>query len=295
MNAHSALGIPGLRKFTGTVTGVNRASLDKDPREVASMFDGVAKRYDLTNTVLSLGQDRFWRRATRSALRIGSGDKVLDLAAGTAVSTVELARSGAWCVAADFSVGMLAAGGGRDVPKVAGDATRLPFDDGVFDAVTISFGLRNVVDHAAGLREMARVTRPGGRLVVCEFSTPTNRLFATAYKEYLMQALPRIARKVSSNPDAYVYLAESIRAWPDQPHLARQISDAGWSAVRWRNLSGGIVALHAAVETVALGSRECTVASRIPTAQSARIRGPIPAWSGRSPRSGSTATCRCRP
>ncbi len=243
-----AVGIPALRNLTGSVADVSRASLDKDPREVASMFDAVAQRYDLTNTVLSLGQDRFWRRATRSALRIGSGDKVLDLAAGTAVSTVELARSGAWCVAADFSVGMLAAGGGRDVPKVAGDATRLPFADDVFDAVTISFGLRNVVDHAAGLREMARVTRPGGRLVVCEFSTPTNKLFATAYKEYLMQALPRIARKVSSNSDAYVYLAESIRAWPDQAQLAHRIADAGWSTVRWRNLSGGIVALHAAVK-----------------------------------------------
>jgi demethylmenaquinone methyltransferase / 2-methoxy-6-polyprenyl-1,4-benzoquinol methylase len=227
---------------------VSRASLDKDPREVASMFDAVARRYDLTNTVLSLGQDRFWRRATRSALRIGPGDDVLDLAAGTAVSTEELTRSGAWCVAADFSVGMLAAGAGRRVPKVAGDATRLPFADGVFDAVTISFGLRNVVDHTAGLREMARVTRPGGRLVVCEFSTPTNGPFATVYKEYLMQALPRIARTVSSNPDAYVYLAESIRAWPDQAQLARQIADAGWSTVRWRNLTGGIVALHAAVK-----------------------------------------------
>ncbi|MFV9634519.1 demethylmenaquinone methyltransferase [Mycobacterium neumannii] len=228
---------------------MSRATLEKNPRDVASMFDAVARRYDLTNTVMSLGQDRFWRRATRAALRIGPHDRVLDLAAGTAVSTVELATSGAWCVAADFSVGMLAAGASRDVPKVAGDATRLPFDDGVFDAVTISFGLRNVVDHVAGLREMARVTRPGGRLVVCEFSTPTNRLFATVYKEYLMQALPRIARAVSSNPDAYVYLAESIRAWPDQTQLARQIADAGWSSVRWRNLSGGIVALHAATKS----------------------------------------------
>ncbi|MGV0644570.1 demethylmenaquinone methyltransferase [Mycolicibacterium sp. XJ2546] len=227
---------------------MSRATLDKDPHDVASMFDAVARRYDLTNTVLSLGQDRFWRRATRAALRIGPGDKVLDLAAGTAVSTVELAASGAWCVAADFSVGMLAAGQRRDVPKVAGDATRLPFADGVFDAVTISFGLRNVVDHAAGLREMARVTRPGGRLVVCEFATPTNRAFATAYKEYLMQALPRIARAVSSNPEAYVYLAESIRAWPDQQGLAREIAEAGWSSVRWRNLTGGIVALHAATK-----------------------------------------------
>jgi demethylmenaquinone methyltransferase/2-methoxy-6-polyprenyl-1,4-benzoquinol methylase len=225
---------------------VGRASLDKDPREVASMFDAVARRYDLTNTVLSLGRDRSWRRATRKALDAGAGDDVLDLAAGTAVSTEELARSGAWCVAADFSVGMLLAGMSRSVPKVAGDATRLPFADQTFDAVTISFGLRNVVDHEAGLREMARVTKPGGRLVVCEFSTPTNPLFGTVYKEYLMQALPRVARAVASNPDAYVYLAESIRAWPDQGELARRIQRAGWSAVRWRNLTGGIVALHAA-------------------------------------------------
>lgn len=209
------------------------------------MFDGVARRYDLTNTVLSMGQDRYWRKATRSTLAVGPGQKVLDLAAGTAVSTVELAKSGAWCVAADFSVGMLAAGAARDVPKVAGDATRLPFGDDVFDAVTISFGLRNVVDTQAGLREMARVTRPGGRLVVCEFSTPSNALFATVYKEYLMRALPRVARAVSSNPEAYVYLAESIRAWPDQAALAQQITQAGWAGVCWRNLTGGIVALHA--------------------------------------------------
>jgi len=227
---------------------VSRASLDKDPRDVASMFDGVARRYDITNTVLSAGQDRSWRRATREALRIGPGDRVLDLAAGTAVSTVELEKSGAWCVAADFSVGMLRAGAARPVPKVAADATRLPFADGVFDAVTISFGLRNVVDNLTGLGEMARVTRPGGRLVVCEFSTPTIPVFSTIYMNYLMRALPKVAEAVSSNPEAYVYLAESIRAWPDQPALARRIEEAGWGEVRWRNLTGGIVALHAAVK-----------------------------------------------
>lgn len=215
---------------------------------MASMFDGVARRYDITNTVLSAGQDRAWRRATREALGVGPGDKVLDLAAGTAVSTVELEKSGAWCMAADFSVGMLKAGAARPVPKVAADATRLPFGDAVFDAVTISFGLRNVVDNLAGLREMARVTRPGGRLVVCEFSTPTVPVFSTIYKNYLMRALPRVAEAVSSNPEAYVYLAESIRAWPDQVALARRIEEAGWSQVRWRNLTGGIVALHAAVK-----------------------------------------------
>ncbi|MCB0939525.1 MAG: demethylmenaquinone methyltransferase [Mycobacterium sp.] len=227
---------------------MSRASLDKDPRDVASMFDAVARRYDITNTVLSAGQDRYWRRATRRALDLGPGDTVLDLAAGTAVSTVELAKSGAWCVAADFSVGMLHAGAVRPVPKVGADATKLPFADDSFDAVTISFGLRNVVDHSAGLREMARVTKPGGRLVVCEFSTPVVPVFSTVYKEYLMRALPRVATAVSSNPEAYVYLAESIRAWPDQAELARRIEAAGWSQVRWRNLTGGIVALHAAVK-----------------------------------------------
>ena len=227
---------------------MSRATLDKDPRDVASMFDAVARRYDITNTVLSLGQDRAWRRATRSALNIGPRDSVLDLAAGTAVSTVELAKSGAWCVAADFSVGMLHAGLSRPVPKVGADATKLPFADESFDAVTISFGLRNVVDHSAGLREMARVTRPGGRLVVCEFSTPVVPVFSFVYKEYLMRALPRVATAVSSNPEAYVYLAESIRAWPEQADLARRIEAAGWSNVRWRNLTGGIVALHAATK-----------------------------------------------
>ncbi|MBF6172831.1 demethylmenaquinone methyltransferase [Nocardia blacklockiae] len=221
-----------------------RASLEKQPHEVASMFDGVAKRYDLTNTVISGGQDRYWRWATRKALQLRPGERVLDLAAGTGVSTLEFAKSGAWCVATDFSQGMLAAGRFRKVPMVAGDATALPFADAVFDAVTISYGLRNVSDPDAALREMLRVTKPGGRLVVAEFSTPVFPPFRTLYMEYLMKALPRVARAVSSNPDAYVYLAESIRAWPNQPQLALRLADAGWSAVKWRNLTGGIVALH---------------------------------------------------
>jgi demethylmenaquinone methyltransferase/2-methoxy-6-polyprenyl-1,4-benzoquinol methylase len=225
--------------------------LDKDPRDVASMFDGVAKRYDLTNSVLSFAQDRRWRRATRAALDLRPGDRVLDLAAGTGVSTVELARSGAWAVATDFSLGMLRAGKGRSVPFVAGDALHLPYADGAFDAVTISFGLRNVVQHEQGLVELARVTRPGGRLVVCEFSTPTFSPFRAVYMNYLMRALPAVARAVSSNPEAYVYLAESIRAWPDQAALATRIQAAGWTGVGWRNLTGGIVALHRAVKPAA--------------------------------------------
>ncbi|MET9212063.1 MULTISPECIES: demethylmenaquinone methyltransferase [unclassified Nocardia] len=221
-----------------------RASLDKQPHEVASMFDGVAKRYDLTNTVISAGQDRYWRWATRRALGLRPGERVLDLAAGTGVSTVELGKSGAWCVATDFSQGMLAAGRFRQVPMVAGDAMALPFADDSFDAVTISFGLRNVADIDLALREMLRVTKPGGRVVVCEFSTPVFGPFRTVYMEYLMKALPRVARAVSSNPDAYVYLAESIRAWPNQRRLARRIADAGWDSVQWRDLTGGVVALH---------------------------------------------------
>jgi demethylmenaquinone methyltransferase/2-methoxy-6-polyprenyl-1,4-benzoquinol methylase len=210
------------------------------------MFDAVAARYDLTNTLLSGGQDKLWRMATRRAVRGGAGERVLDLAAGTGVSTVELAKDGAWCVAADFSLGMLRNGLHRQVPMVAADALQLPFADASFDAVTISFGLRNLVDPVAGLAEMARVTRPGGRLVVCEFSTPTWAPFATVYNNYLMRALPAIATRVSSNPDAYVYLAESIRAWPDQAGLAEKLGQAGWADVAWRNLTGGIVALHRA-------------------------------------------------
>jgi demethylmenaquinone methyltransferase/2-methoxy-6-polyprenyl-1,4-benzoquinol methylase len=233
----------GDRGETAHTLGI-RAGLDKQPAEVAAMFDRVARRYDLTNTVLSGGLDAGWRRATREALDPRPGQVVLDVAAGTAVSTVELAGTGATAIALDFSQGMLRAGASRPVPKVAGDAMRLPLADESVDGVVISFGLRNVADPDAALREFRRVTRPGGTLVVCEFSSPTWGPFRTVYTEYLMQALPRIARAVSSNPDAYVYLAESIRAWPDQPDLAARLQSAGWSDVGWRNLTGGIVALH---------------------------------------------------
>jgi len=228
---------------------VARAHLDKQPHEIAEMFDGVAERYDRTNTLLSFGRDAAWRRATTKALDLSEGERVLDLGAGTGVSTVELAKTGATAVGADLSLGMLRAGHHKrpEAVLLAGDALALPFAGGTFDAVTISFALRNVVDPEAALREMARVTRPGGRLVVCEFSHPTWAPFRTAYLSYLMRALPAVARRVASNPDAYVYLAESIRAWPDQAALARRIAETGWEQVSWRNLTGGVVALHRAV------------------------------------------------
>ena len=234
---------------------MTRARLDKDPRDVQSMFDHVAARYDLTNDILSLGQDRYWRREVVRAVGARPGQRVLDLAAGTGTSSLPFASAGASVVSSDFSLGMLTEGRRRypGLPFVGGDATSLPFADGSFDSVTISFGLRNVVDVGGALAEMHRVTRPGGRLVVCEFSHPTWAPFRTVYEEYLMKALPPIARRVSSAPDAYVYLAESIQAWPTQPELAAMIAAGGWTGAAWRNLSGGIVALHRATAAPAPG------------------------------------------
>ena len=229
-----------------------RAGADKRPDQVAGMFDGVAAHYDRTNSVLSLGLDAGWRRRVAEAVAAAPGERVLDLAAGTGTSSIPFSAAGARVVACDFSTGMLRVGRARrpGLRFVAGDALALPFADGAFDAVTISFGLRNTSDPAAALAELARVTRPGGRLVVCEFSVPTNRALRAVYRPYLMRALPPVARAVATNPEAYVYLAESIRAWPDQAGLARTVAAAGWGEVGWRDLTGGIVALHHAVRPV---------------------------------------------
>jgi demethylmenaquinone methyltransferase/2-methoxy-6-polyprenyl-1,4-benzoquinol methylase len=235
---------------------VTRAQLDKRPADVAAMFDRTAYRYDLVNDVLSLGQDRLWRRVVARTVGAVPGERVLDLAAGTGTSARAFAARGATCVACDFSLGMLSEGVRRQhvaavaegrLSFVAGDALALPLRDASLDAVTISFGLRNVADPAAALREMLRVTRPGGRLVVCEFSHVPSRAADLLYQRYLERVLPSVAGRVSSNPDAYAYLAESIKDWPGQAELARWLHTAGWSAVRWRNLSFGIVAVHSAV------------------------------------------------
>jgi len=231
-----------------------RADLDKRPGEVAAMFDELAGRYDLLNDLLSAGQVRFWRRVVAGAVAARPGERILDLAAGTGTSTVTFGADGAECVACDFSIGMLRAGlrrvrsaaAGPQPAFVAGDALRLPFRDGAFDAVTISFGLRNVVDPGQALSEMFRVTGPGGRLVICEFSRLKLRPLRVAYERYLARALPAIARRAARNPAAYEYLAESIVDWPDQQELARLMLSAGWSAVKWRDLTFGIVAVHAA-------------------------------------------------
>ncbi|MDU0367918.1 demethylmenaquinone methyltransferase [Microbacterium sp. KSW4-17] len=227
----------------------NRADLGKDPQRVSGMFDQVAAAYDRTNSVLSLGNDRLWRAAVLRAVAPKSGERILDLAAGTGTSSMAFVPSGAQVVAADFSKGMIAEGRRRhgDVPNlefVQADATDLPFEDGEFDAVTMSFGLRNVNDPRRALRELRRVTRPGGRIVVCEFSHPPSRAFNGLYRFYNDRVLPVVAKAMSSNAEAYDYLNESIRDWPDQPTLARWMRDAGWDDVAYRNLSFGIVALH---------------------------------------------------
>ncbi|MDO5751138.1 MAG: demethylmenaquinone methyltransferase [Rothia sp. (in: high G+C Gram-positive bacteria)] len=226
--------------------GTSRATLDKKTGDIAAMFDTVAERYDLMNGILSLGQHIYWRHQAVAAVDAKPGMKVLDVAAGTGTSSEPFADAGVEVIAADLSEGMLAVGRKRrpDISFVQADVTALPFADNEFDAVTMSYGLRNVADYPKALSELYRVTKPGGRVVVLEFSTPTNPLFATVYKEYLMKAIPPVARKIASNPESYEYLAESIMTWPNQQELAEHFKAAGFKNVQYRNLTGGIVAIH---------------------------------------------------
>lgn len=226
---------------------LSRATLDKRRSDVSAMFDDVAPRYDLLNDILSFGQDRGWRRATVAAVAPVAGELILDLAAGTGTSSAPFASAGAKVFPTDLSMGMLRVGKGQQprLPFVNADALHLPYADGAFDAVTISYGLRNVEDTSAALSELLRVTRPGGRIVVNEFSTPTNPAFRLLYERVALRLVPALAR-ISSNPVAYGYLAESILAWPDQRGLADLMRRAGWIDVEWRDLTGGIVALHRA-------------------------------------------------
>lgn len=243
---------PDDRRTGGALDALPAAGREgKDAALVQAMFDRVARRYDLANAVLSLGQDRHWRRITADAAE-PAGATVLDVASGPGEVALELLRRGAaHVVAADLSLGMLREGVRRhpDAQRlglsfVAADALRLPLAADSVDAVTISFGLRNVVDPPAALAEFARVARPGARLVIAEFAAPTWGPFREVYDRYLVGALPRVAEVVSSDPRAYVYLAESIRAWPDRAEIAGWMRDAGWRQVRVKDLSGGIVAVH---------------------------------------------------
>lgn len=267
----SSTGVPGQRSARGTnyptgyPTGHRsgrpagepaplpdpRSGPEKDAALVQGMFDRVAPRYDLANAVLSLGQDRHWRRVAARAAELRPGERALDVATGTGMLADDLAATGAQVIALDFSQAMLQAGaqrraraGAGDHRWVAGDGTRLPLPDASVDAVTIAFGLRNLPDVDLGLAEMARVTRPGGRLVVLEFGQPPQPLLRRAYHAALRGFVPATARLVASDPRAYTYLAESIVAWPDAPRLAERLQAAGWARPRWKHLALGAVTVH---------------------------------------------------
>lgn len=210
------------------------------------MFDEVARKYDRTNAVLSAGNSWLWRLQTVKALAPARGERILDIAAGTGTSSAAIARTGADVVAVDFSAGMIDVGRQRhpEIEFIEADAMALPFSANEFDAVTISFGLRNVENPRKALKEMFRVLKPGGRVVVCEFSTPPQALLRAGYGAYLRHVLPKVASLSSSNPEAYSYLAESIKEWPDQATLCRWLRGAGFTRVAYRNLTSGVVALH---------------------------------------------------
>jgi len=234
---------------------------ERTAQGVQRMFDRVAPRYDLANTVFSMGQDKAWRQAAARATRLAAGEVAADVACGTGALTRELEATapGALVVGFDFSQEMLkrarSTGGARSAPPdppeprllVAGDAIQLPLADASVDVVTIAFGLRNLPEPGQGLLEFRRVLRPGGRLVVCEFSTPVIPVLRDVYRRYLTRLMPVAARRLTSDPEAYQYLARSIGAWPDQPGLARWMQEAGFAEVAWRDLTGGIVALHRGV------------------------------------------------
>ena len=223
-----------------------RANLNKDPDDVSKMFDDVAHRYDFLNDLLSLGRTKAWRRVVTSIIAPKPGMKILDIAAGTGSSSRPLVDKGAEVTALDFSHGMIEQGRkqNKNINFVQGDALKLPFEDNAFDVTTISFGLRNTSNTDKALKEALRVTKDGGRIVVAEFSHPVNPIFKKIYLNYLMRALPVIVKKISKNPDAYIYLAESIRAWPDQAELASIMRDSGFKSVAWQDLTFGIVAVH---------------------------------------------------
>lgn len=222
-----------------------------EPDRVRSMFDRVAGRYDLLNHVLSFQLDRRWRRlAARRATRDLERPRVLDLCTGTGDLLLALRRScpGAALVGGDFSLSMLALAARKDpgLRLVGVDALRLPFGSRSFDVVTAAFGVRNFTDRSAGLREMARVLAPGGRLVILEFSPPPPGLFGRIYQGYSRHLLPRIAGLLAGDRSAYRYLPASVDSFPPPEELSAELQQLGFSAVRFDRLAFGTVALHCA-------------------------------------------------
>lgn len=221
----------------------------QSPDAISAMFGRVAPRYDLMNHLLAGGLDFYWHRRLVCAVRAQFPERVLDLATGSGDVLLALERSHAYsgcAIGADFCVPMLRQAQAKTARNLlAGDGLRLPFPDAAFDAVTISWGLRNFSDRLAGLREIRRVLRPGGRAYVLEFSHPAPWL-APLYFWYLRRIMPLYAQFITPERGAYEYLGDSIRAFPSQPQLAEHMRTAGFSSVRWQNLTFGIAALHIA-------------------------------------------------
>ena len=235
----------------------------KDPGRVKAMFGGIARRYDLLNHILSLNADVWWRRRAAAELAADPAKRILDLCGGTGDFSIAAAHAQpeAGVVCCDFSHPMLALAGPKFERKklsdrclrVEADGLRLPFSAASFDAVTVGFGVRNFVDLDAGLREILRVLRPGGKLVVLEFSTPSRGLPGRAYRFYLSRLLPRIGDSASGATGPYRYLARTISEFPDPPALAGRIRESGFSAVGWTQLSLGIVCIHVAMKAASPG------------------------------------------
>jgi demethylmenaquinone methyltransferase / 2-methoxy-6-polyprenyl-1,4-benzoquinol methylase len=221
--------------------------------QVQTIFSEIAPRYDLLNHVLSLNVDRRWRRKAvdRLGLPADRPARVLDACAGTYDLSLELTGRASFrgeVVASDFARPMLVEGKGKldgaPIRPLCADTLRLPFADETFDAAMVAFGVRNLSDVAAGFSEFARVLRPGGRLVVLEFTTPPNALMRWGYHVYFHRVLPVVGRIVSGHPWAYTYLPESVKAFPGPDALASLLRDAGFAAAEWRYLTGGIAAIH---------------------------------------------------
>ena len=228
-------------------------SVDKSPAKIAGMFDAIAARYDLLNTVLSGGLDRYWRRLAIGSLRLTGRERVLDVCTGTADVAIGAARSGAArVVGVDFAGSMLLHGLGKvrtagladRIQLVRGDAMNLPAASETVDAATIAFGIRNVQRPEIGCRELYRVLTPGGRVAILEFGTPKSRVFAPLYAWYSHNVLPHIGRMVSRHDAAYTYLPESIGAFPYGDDFARILTAAGFSQVEARPLMFGAVYLY---------------------------------------------------
>jgi len=228
---------------------------ERDPEKVERMFSAIAARYDLLNHLLSLGLDIGWRKRVAKETGRISCQRILDVCTGTGDTAIQLSKywKGSVCIEGlDFSRELLEIGKrkvkkGRLEDKITfseGNAEHLPFQDGRFDAVTITFGLRNISDRMKALREFYRVTRPGGRFICLEFSQPKTPFFAKSYSLYLMKFVPIVSRILGSDPGAYQYLGKTIKEFPSPAELIDLISRAGWKEVSYQKLAGGIVAIH---------------------------------------------------